>query len=500
MILNRSEDGKLQDSSPFETYSPHIFAGTDGQDHILVTTKEDNEVDTVDVYEEGGGSHVFMTTITPNILATINPGDLDTNDVEGAMLGFFDDYQEVVEEDTGGNEVSNSAEDEGMKRFLQEDVTDSHHGSTRNVRHRKLQSSSCSTYRVIEVGIVAEASFCSRFGPSSTQARSHIETIVARTSALYEGQGICARVRIKSLEINCNFSSNPYWDIVRKGEVASWCKGQNNDITNNFKNHYNRFGSKSGKDAVHLFFAKEHTSGTIGCAFTKTMCNSSWFYGTNNIGFSSNIIRQTALFAHELGHNAGLAHDNSSINNIMYSGLKNIDFFRFSAKSVNILKNNFNNRFQCLSTESSPTPTPPTNPGTSSLLMNRRYKDRVADLHENKNQNFQEVNMRNKRNYYHPAQRWYVDSMNRIHHVNSNYCLEAGVDGALYKKAYVYKCHNGKWQQWDFRSDGRIRNKHHGYYLGVAYCDEHPVYERLELRNYDTGSCGEAQRWYFTKA
>jgi hypothetical protein len=73
-------------------------------------------------------------------------------------------------------------------------------------------------------------------------------------------------------------------------------------------------------------------------------------------------------------------------------------------------------------------------------------------------------------------------------------CVEAGKRGDLYAKLYIYDCHNGKWQQWQRYTNGRIKNKHHGKYIGTAYCKRESG-SALELRWREDGPCGEAQKF-----
>lgn len=78
--------------------------------------------------------------------------------------------------------------------------------------------------------------------------------------------------------------------------------------------------------------------------------------------------------------------------------------------------------------------------------------------------------------------------------VDPTKCIEAGSRGTLYRKLYVYECHNGKWQEWQRYADGKIKNKHHGMYIGLAYCRRQRS-AALELRRYEHGACGEAQKF-----
>ena len=94
------------------------------------------------------------------------------------------------------------------------------------------------------------------------------------------------------------------------------------------------------------------------------------------------------------------------------------------------------------------------------------------------------------------AQRFDYDSQGRIRSfLNPTKCVEAGSAGTLYQKLYLYDCHKGGWQRWHHTSDGRIRNYYHGKYIGLAYCSvKHKT--PLELRWYEDGACGEAQKWF----
>jgi hypothetical protein len=93
------------------------------------------------------------------------------------------------------------------------------------------------------------------------------------------------------------------------------------------------------------------------------------------------------------------------------------------------------------------------------------------------------------------AQRFDIDSDGRIRSfLNPMKCIKAGASGTLYGKLYLYNCHGGPWQQWSFLSDGRIWNVGHGKYISLAYCSvKHNT--PIELRDYENGSCGEAQKW-----
>ena len=97
-------------------------------------------------------------------------------------------------------------------------------------------------------------------------------------------------------------------------------------------------------------------------------------------------------------------------------------------------------------------------------------------------------------------QKWHLGDDGRIRSVlNPSKCLEAGKNGDLYAKAFIWDCNNASHQQWTLQN-GRLRNRHHGMYLGIAWCGEklHDKSKRwVELRHYEDGGCGSAQRWGF---
>mmetsp|Transcript_12196 Transcript_12196/g.15094 ORF Transcript_12196/g.15094 Transcript_12196/m.15094 type:complete len:625 (+) Transcript_12196:98-1972(+) len=92
-------------------------------------------------------------------------------------------------------------------------------------------------------------------------------------------------------------------------------------------------------------------------------------------------------------------------------------------------------------------------------------------------------------------QRFDFDADGRLRSAsNPTICLESGSAGTLYSKVYVYFCSGREWQQWVRYTDGRIQNKYNGMYIGTAYCKREGG-ALLELRNYEDGACGEAQKF-----
>jgi len=93
-------------------------------------------------------------------------------------------------------------------------------------------------------------------------------------------------------------------------------------------------------------------------------------------------------------------------------------------------------------------------------------------------------------------QRFDIDSQGRIRSfLNPTKCIEAGKTGTLSAGLYLYTCHKGNWQQWEFLADGRIKNAYHGKYIASSYCSN-SLGTPLELQLYDSGTCGDkTQKW-----
>mmetsp|Transcript_1346 Transcript_1346/g.2979 ORF Transcript_1346/g.2979 Transcript_1346/m.2979 type:complete len:764 (+) Transcript_1346:193-2484(+) len=126
-------------------------------------------------------------------------------------------------------------------------------------------------------------------------------------------------------------------------------------------------------------------------------------------------------------------------------------------------------------------------------MVKNRGTNLCFDTENYKVNNYNPVNLVNCRD--NDAQRFDFDGDGRIRSIiDPTKCIEAGSAGTLYRGLYIYDCHGGDWQRWSRWSDGRIRNVHHGKFIGMSYC-RRASGTRLELRWYEDGACGDAQKW-----
>ena len=360
-------DNELQALPPV---SEGLFVGTDSaDDSILVSTNEKNEVETVDIYKSDG-SDDHLVSIIPGIMATIKPGDLDPKIFEGLKFDADED-EDADADDVAEGEEEYASNDDGNDKFggrlLSQEDPSSVIETSPTLQERALQSNTCSRYKIIEVAIVFDTTFCEKNGGFNNSKRK-VERIVANASMdYYQRQGVCAKVRINNLEGQCNRNSDPYRSLVVNGDMSCKNPPSSRDILKNFGETHQRIRGDVQRraDAVHLFFGRTDTPGdAIGCAWINELCGS-WAYGVNMINYTNNEIRQAVLFGHELGHNLGLDHVGGRPSNgayIMASSIANTSTFRWSSTSINRLKSNLN-RFSCVSTETGnprpPTPAPP---------------------------------------------------------------------------------------------------------------------------------------------
>ena len=374
-----SLDGELQLSPPV---SEGIFVTTNSDDGstILVATNDKNEVESVDLFRSDG-SDDHLVSVVPNILATIKPDDLDPSIIEGLKIDMMDEEDvadrsaaesEVVEnvDLTTGEEkeeyANNNVKEEGVHKrlLLKEEEAPSIMDTLQNPKGtRVLQTPSvCSSYKTIDIAIVADSTFCERYGFNffghvyDFLAIHKVQMIVARASMMYQNQGgVCTQLKISHLDLNCNRSTDPYRSLVVNGDM-SCSNPTSKDILKNFRNKHSRDRPdiKRDADAVHLFFGTRR-QGAIGCAYTNTLCGG-YAYGVNDMSYTNNGLVHSVLFAHELGHNAGLRHVSGSPHGgkyIMGSSLSVDSFYRWSPTSVKVLEDNLHNKFSCLSTTKS---------------------------------------------------------------------------------------------------------------------------------------------------
>jgi hypothetical protein len=132
-----------------------------------------------------------------------------------------------------------------------------------------------------------------------------------------------------------------------------------------FRNFWNQNRRNIPRDAAHLFRSRSFTdpSGNIGCASIGALCGSA-AYGVNDFAGQQSPVKRAVLFAHELGHNSGAGHiESTNAGEFIMEPRINAGTNGFAQASKNAILNHIG-RVDCIGTWSggapSPTPPPPT--------------------------------------------------------------------------------------------------------------------------------------------
>ncbi|CAJ1924303.1 unnamed protein product [Cylindrotheca closterium] len=279
----------------------------------------DGRIKSIDVLGHDG-TEVFLQALSDGSLVSIRQEDVDRQKLKGLSIGGIrGDEDELILD-------PNIDDDSGNNRKLQQ---------------------GCSSYKVVEVAIAYDSSFCSQVARGSPDtARSVVEAAVARAALLFEE--ICIRVRLSHLEGYCTASQDPYRTAMATNDIGC---GSRRGALQVFQNIWQNSRTNINRDAAHLFYGTNFPGSAIGCASTPALCNSQ-SYGVNQMSISSNPIFQGNLFAHELGHNMGSPHvsDPTNSGNFLMEPSLNSASNGLSSQSTRSIQNYISRR-SCVSTE-----------------------------------------------------------------------------------------------------------------------------------------------------
>jgi hypothetical protein len=177
--------------------------------------------------------------------------------------------------------------------------------------HRSLQGG-CSSFDVIEVGIVVDSSLCAYAGGSSAVSTLS-QSIVADASELYEVPGLCKKLEISYLVIHCNPATDPIQPLLSQAGTKAVC-AEANGLLRTFVGYVE--STDINADVVQLFTATTSPEpirlGALMLVFFATR--------GGTIQTSMRFLMQSKLLAHEMGHNSNAEHVSDS-SDVMYGTL-----------------------------------------------------------------------------------------------------------------------------------------------------------------------------------
>lgn len=180
-------------------------------------------------------------------------------------------------------------------------------GVTAHAEHAGGNGSSTgpAAMKVAELAVDADLRYYQRHGSNTTTAQNQVTTVINAVNAIYR----------RDVEIDHRITTI----IVRTTNIYAWT-GDLCNLLGQFGSYWSANHGNVRRDVAHLFTGEGSFSGVIGCAYVGVVCTGS-SYGSSK-AFSSSLNTNAGLVAHEMGHNWGAGHCNSSSPcNIMCSGL-----------------------------------------------------------------------------------------------------------------------------------------------------------------------------------
>jgi len=306
-----------------------LWKGQDENGASIFMVKNESGFPTFIHIQDGNreSSIISMPGDFSGAMVAISADDYDY-DMMNKMFHYGEDDDEATDSEDKTNTAFDMLDENGNRRA--KSIDPEHF-------HRELQG--CNTFTSIDVAIVYDSSFCSRYGGTATGAQSRIDAIVGMASRHYEVPGLCTTLRISDLEGYCDPNTDIYRDVIGSDNLLSI-----------FREHWNSDRQSRPRDAAHLFSGTDFSDNdAVGRALTSTVCNLQAAYGIDWMTWTDDLNVQSLLFAHEVGHNAGAPHfGNENTGNIMNPVL-NSGSNGFSSTSINNISSYLNQQ-SCLST------------------------------------------------------------------------------------------------------------------------------------------------------
>jgi hypothetical protein len=294
----------FQDHVRVPCSDPTVFAKTDENGlRVIVSKDAKGDIMSILVGQENSGQSIQLEAVAPGILTHI-PSE-----------AFDEEYysQFVLVDPLLSSSLGEQIRRQFSLKNLEHNTNDQEENDNdmHPWRDRRLTDSCNDEYRVIEVALASESSFCQKIGIDNVE--STINSIMADVAFDFEIAGLCFTTQISYRESYCDESSDPYAEMV-SGE-----NGQ--DFLSSFAQYWGTKRLHVKRDVAEMFTGTplgpvpcptennpEAVCAAVGlalgvgqsCAYLDFLS-----YGINHVTFSENAQARSNLVSHEIGHTVG---------------------------------------------------------------------------------------------------------------------------------------------------------------------------------------------------
>jgi Reprolysin (M12B) family zinc metalloprotease len=276
-----------RDDVPVPCPQPTVFTKTDENGRTIMKAMAANgEISSISVADLDTGSRVTFEAVAPGVVSHVPADAMDEEFYSQFVYG------------------------EPTRQRMGENLFQKLRGQNLTEPEEQEEEDRCLRFRVIEVAIVAESSFCEKVGGTFEDVESAVNSIIANVASAYEQNGLCYTVVMSHLETYCDPGRDPYRRGTRSGR--SGC-GNVPGLLGFFERFWSVRRVLVRRDMAELFTGTPlercgpgESCSVIGCANIETSCKGRYqSYGVNHVTFTQNSIARKNLVAHEMGHTLG---------------------------------------------------------------------------------------------------------------------------------------------------------------------------------------------------